>query len=180
MPSMTRSMRRRPKKAEAQKRSTEKKTRQDKTNQSSKPKDKDQQQFKKTIQEIKSNLIQFNKMKNVKPVRTKADYKAALARIDELIALNPKKGTAAYDELDIIGTLVSAYEDIHYPIEAPDPVEAVKYMMEEEGLKPKDLVVYFGSKGNVSEFLNHKRGLSVRVIKALHDEFKLPYEVLLA
>jgi HTH-type transcriptional regulator/antitoxin HigA len=119
-------------------------------------------------------------MNNVKPVRTKADYKAALARIDELIALNPKKGTPAYDELDIIGTLVSAYEDIHYPIEAPDPVEAIKYIMEEEGLKPKDLVAYFGSKGNVSEFLNHKRGLSLRVIKALHDDFKLPYEVLLA
>ncbi len=119
-------------------------------------------------------------MKTVKPVRTKAEYKVALARIEELIAFNPKKGTAEYDELDVIGTLVSAYEDIHYPIDAPDPVEAVKYVMEEEGLKPKDLVVYFGSKGNVSEFLNHKRNLSVRTIKALHDKLKLPYEVLLA
>jgi HTH-type transcriptional regulator / antitoxin HigA len=119
-------------------------------------------------------------MKNVKPVRTKADYKAALERIEELIALNPKKGTTAYDELDVIGTLVSAYEDLHYPIEAPDPVEAVKYMMEEEGLKPKDLIMYFGSKGNVSEFFSRKRGLSVRVIKALHDDFNLPYEVLIA
>lgn len=119
-------------------------------------------------------------MKNIKPVRTKADYKAALERIEELIALNPKKGTATYDELDIIGTLVSAYEDIHFPIKAPDPVEAVKYMMEEEGLKPKDLISYFGSKGNVSEFFSRKRGLSVRVIKALHDDFNLPYEVLIA
>lgn len=119
-------------------------------------------------------------MKTIKPVRTKADYKAALARIEELIASDPKKGTAAYDELDVIGTLVSAYEDINYPIDAPDPVEAVKYAMEEEGLKPKDLVVYFGSKGNVSEFLNHKRRLSIRTIKALHDKLKLPYEVLLA
>jgi HTH-type transcriptional regulator / antitoxin HigA len=119
-------------------------------------------------------------MKHIKPVRSKADYKAALNRIEELIAINPKKGTAAYDELDIIGTLVSAYEDTHYPIDAPDPVEAVKYMMEEKGLKPKDLIVYFGSKGNVSEFLNHKRGLSVRIIKELHNKFKLPYEVLFA
>lgn len=119
-------------------------------------------------------------MKNLKPLRTKTEHKAALKRIDELIALNPQKGTAAYDELDIIGTLVSAYEDIHYPIAAPNPVEAVKYMMEEEGLKPKDLIVYFGSKGNVSEFLNNKRGLSVRIIKALHDNFNLPYEVLIA
>lgn len=119
-------------------------------------------------------------METIKPVRTKADYKAALLRIDELIASNPKKGTAAYDELDIIGTLVSAYEDINYPINAPDPVEAVKYIMEEQDLKPKDLIVYFGSKGNVSEFLNHKRTLSVRTIKALHDKLNLPYEVLLS
>lgn len=119
-------------------------------------------------------------MKNIKPIRTKADYKSAMKRIEELIALNPQKGTAAFDELDILGTLAAAYEDIHYPISAPDPVEAVKYIMEEEGLKPKDLVSYFGSKGNVSEFLNRKRNLSVRVIKALHDDFKLPYEVLIA
>lgn len=119
-------------------------------------------------------------MKAVNPVRTKADYKAALKRIDELIAVNPKKGTALYDELDVWGTLVSAYEDIHYPIEAPDPVEAVKYVMEEQGLKPKDLIPYFGSKGIVSEFLNHKRGLSTRIMKTLHEELGIPYEVLFA
>ncbi len=117
---------------------------------------------------------------SISPVRTKADYKAALIRIEELIAQSPKKGTAAYDELDIIGTLVAAYEEIHFTIEAPNPVDAVKYMMEENGLKAKDLVPYFGSKGNVSSFLNHKRGLSTRVIKALHEAFGLPYEVLIA
>ncbi|MEO5946091.1 MAG: transcriptional regulator [Chitinophagaceae bacterium] len=119
-------------------------------------------------------------MYSIKPVRTKADYKTALARIEELIALNPKKGTSAYDELDVIGTLVAAYEDIHFPIAAPDPVEALKYMMEERDLKPKDLIPYFGSKGNVSGFLNHKRNLSIRTIKALHEKFKLPYDILLA
>ncbi len=119
-------------------------------------------------------------MKTIKPIRTKANYKAALKRIDELIATNPKSGTSAYDELDVIGTLVSAYEDIHYPIDAPNPVEAVKYIMEERGLIAKDLIPYFGSKGIVSEFLNHKRGLSTRVIKALHNGLGLPYEVLLA
>lgn len=121
----------------------------------------------------------MHNMITVKPVRTKAEYKFALARIEELIALNPKKGTVEYDELDIIATLVSAYEDIHYPILPPDPVEAVKYMMEEKGLKPKDLVVYFGSKGNLSEFFNRKRGLSIRIIKELHANFNLPYEVLI-
>lgn len=119
-------------------------------------------------------------MKAIKPVRTKADYKTALARIEELIVLNPKKGTDEYNELDIIGTLVAAYEDINFPITSPDPVEAVKYAMEEEGLKPKDLATYFGSKGNVSEFLNHKRSLSIKTIKALHNKLKIPYEILLA
>ena len=119
-------------------------------------------------------------MRTVKPVRTKADYKSALKRIDELIAMNPKKGTEIYDELDIIGTLVASYEDIHYPIHAPSAVEAVKYAMEEQGLKAKDLVTYFGSKGIVSEFLNHKRSLSVRAIKALHAGLGLPYEVLIS
>ncbi len=119
-------------------------------------------------------------MAHIKPIRTKTDYKAALKRIDSLILSNPKKGSSAYDELDILGTLVASYEDIHYPIEAPDPVDAVKYAMEEQGLKSKDMVPYFGSKGIVSEFLNHKRSLSIRSIKALHDALGLPYEVLLA
>ena len=119
-------------------------------------------------------------MKAIKPVHTKAAYKAALARIEDLIAANPKKGSTAYDELDIIATLVAAYEDLHFPIHAPNPVEAVKYIMEEKKLKPKDMVVYFGSKGNVSEFLNHKRKLSIRAIKALHEKLNLPYEVLIA
>lgn len=119
-------------------------------------------------------------MKSVKPIRTKTDYKFALMRIEELIALNPKKGSAIYDELDIWGTLVAAYEDIHFPIEAPNPIEAVKYAMEQEGLIAKDLILFFGSKGNVSEFFSGKRNLSMRTIKALHHKFKLPYEVLIA
>lgn len=118
-------------------------------------------------------------MTTIKPIRTKADYTAAIKRIDELITKNPKKGSNEYDELDVIGTLVAAYEDIHFPITAPNPVEAVKYIMEEKGLKPKDLIQYFGSKGLVSEFLNYKRGLSTRAIKALHEGLGLPYEVLI-
>ncbi len=116
----------------------------------------------------------------VKPIRTKKDYKAALKRIDELIAKNPKEGTAVYDELDVLGTLVSAYEDIHFPIDAPDPVETIKYVMEENGLKQKDMIPYFGSKGLVSEFLSGKRTLSIATIKALHKAFRLPYELLIS
>ena len=119
-------------------------------------------------------------MKTIKPIRTKSDYKMALKRIEELIALNPKEDSSNYDELDVIGTLVSVYEDLHFPIEAPNAVEAVKYVMEEHNLKPKDLVIYFGSKGNVSQFLNNKRSLSLRTIKALHEKLFLPYEVLMA
>lgn len=119
-------------------------------------------------------------MNTIKPIRTRKDYQVALNRIEEIIALNPKKGQDIYDELDVLGTLVAAYEEIHFPIESPDPVEAVKYLMEEKGLKSKDLVQYFGSKGLVSEFLNYKRSLSTRMIKALHDGLGIPYEILLS
>ncbi|HEY1038903.1 MAG TPA: transcriptional regulator [Bacteroidia bacterium] len=119
-------------------------------------------------------------MKNIKPIRTKKDYKQALERIEKLILSNPKKGSQDFDELDILGTLVSAYEDIHFPIEAPDVVEAVKLAMEERSMKPKDLVPFFGSKGVVSEFFNKKRTLSIKTIKSLHEVLGLPYEVLLA
>lgn len=119
-------------------------------------------------------------MHTIKPIRTKADYKAALKRVDVLIAGNPKKGSAAFDELDVLGTLLAAYEDQHYPIQAPNPIAAIRYLMEAEGLKPKDLVSYFGSKGNVSEFFNGKRNLSIRVMKALHERYDLPYELMIA
>ncbi len=117
----------------------------------------------------------------IRPIRTEKDYRAALKRIDALIALDPKEGTAAYDELDIISTLAEAYETLHYPIEAPNPVEAIKYIMEEKGLEQKDLAKYFnGNKGLVSAVLSHKRELSKRVIKSLHEGLGIPYEILMA
>ena len=118
-------------------------------------------------------------MNLIKPIRTKRDYTQALARVEELIAMLPKKGSVEYDELDVWGTLLSAYEDVHFPILAPDPVELVKLTLEEKGLKPKDLIPLFGGKGIVSEFLNYKRGLSIKTIKALHTTFGLPYELLI-
>ena len=120
------------------------------------------------------------KMSAIKPIRTKSDYKKAINRIDEIILSNPKKGTDLYNELDVLGTLVACYEDVHFPIEAPSPVEAVKFIMEENQLKAKDLVKYFGSKGIVSEFLSNKRGLSIKIIKALHNGLGIPYELLIA
>jgi HTH-type transcriptional regulator/antitoxin HigA len=120
------------------------------------------------------------KMSAIRPIRTKSDYKKAINRIDEIILSNPKKGSLLYNELDVLGTLVSSYEDEHFPIAAPSPVEAVKFIMEENQLKAKDLVKYFGSKGIVSEFLSHKRGLSIKIIKALHEGLGIPYELLIA
>lgn len=117
----------------------------------------------------------------INPIRTEKDYKAGLKRIDELIAIDPKEGTPAFDELDIVSTLVESYESIHHPIEAPDPVAAIKYIMEEKGLSQKDIIKYFGgNKSLVSAVLNRKRDLSKRVIKALHDGLGIPYEVLMA
>ena len=117
---------------------------------------------------------------NIKPIRSEKSYRTALKRIDELIALDPKEGTDAFDELDLISTLVESYENIHYPIDAPDPVKAIQYIMEEKGLSQKDLVKYFnGSKGLVSSFLSGKRELSKKVIKALHQGLGIPYEILM-
>lgn len=117
----------------------------------------------------------------IKPIRTERDYRAALKRIDEIIALDPKAGTPAFDELDIISTLVESYESIHHEIEAPDPVAAIKYIMSEKGLSQKDMVKYFGgNKSLVSAVLHKKRELSKRIIKALHDGLDIPYEVLMA
>ncbi len=117
---------------------------------------------------------------NIKPIRSEKNYRTALKRIDELIALDPKEGTDAFDELDLISTLVESYENIHYPIDAPDPVKAIQYIMEEKGLSQRDLVKYFnGSKGLVSSFLSGRRELSKKVIKALHQGLGIPYEILM-
>ena len=119
-------------------------------------------------------------MMNIKPIRTEKNYRDALKRIDELIALDPKDGTAAFDELDLISTLVESYENIHYSIEAPDPIGAIRYIMEEKDLSQKDLVKYFnGSKTLVSSFLSGRRELSKSVIRSLHHGLGIPYEILM-
>lgn len=117
---------------------------------------------------------------NIKPIRTEKDYRAAMKRIDELIAHDPMEGTAQFDELDVLSTIVESYESIHYPIEAPNPIKAIQYIMEEKGLNQKDLMKYFnGSKAAVSSFLNGRRELSKKVIKSLHEGLGIPYEILM-
>lgn len=115
---------------------------------------------------------------NIKPIKTKRDYNEALKRMEVL--WGAKSGTPEGDELDILATLIDNYESVHFPIEAPDPIEAIKYLMEEKGINRKELEQSIGDKSKVSAVLNRKRELSKRMIRSLHEAFGIPYEILMA
>ena len=114
---------------------------------------------------------------NIKPIRTKADHRAALAEIDRLFGAAP--GTLEGDRLDVLTTLVEAYETQHEPIPVPDPIEAILYYMESRGLSRRDLEPYLGSRARVSEVLNRRRPLSIEMIRRLHAGLGIPAEVLI-
>lgn len=114
---------------------------------------------------------------NIRPIKSDADYDAALAEIERLWGTEPN--TANGDKLDVLLMLVDAYEKEHYPIDPPDPVEAIKFRMEQMGLTRKDLETYIGSRGRVSEVLNHKRELSLKMIRQLHHNLNIPLESLI-
>lgn len=105
---------------------------------------------------------------------------AALAEVDQLAELNPKLGTAAGDKLDVLITLIEAYESKHFPIESPDPVEAIKFRMEQAGLTVADLVPLIGNPNRVYEVLNSKRPLTLRMIRNLSRELGIPATSLIA
>jgi HTH-type transcriptional regulator/antitoxin HigA len=90
-----------------------------------------------------------------------------------------KSGTARGDRLDVLATLIDVYESEHYPINAPDPIEAIKFRMEQQGLSRKDLEGILGSRMRVSEVLNRRRGLSIEMIRKLHSKLKIPAEALI-
>jgi HTH-type transcriptional regulator/antitoxin HigA len=113
----------------------------------------------------------------LKPIRTKADYGRALAEVERL--WGAKAGTPRGDRLDILATLIDAYEAEHYPIDPPDPVEAIKFRMEQQGLSRKDLEPLIGTRTRVAEVLNRKRNLSVAMIRRLHDRLGISAEVLI-
>lgn len=113
----------------------------------------------------------------ITPIRTESDYQQAMQRIDELLNLNPEPYSALDDELDVISTLVHAYEQAHHAIPYPDPIEAIKYLMEENGWKNKDLEPFIGPKSRVSEILNRKRYFTLQQIHNLHKHLGLPLEV---
>ena len=114
---------------------------------------------------------------DIRPIKTDQDYEQALERMESLFDARPD--TPEGDELDVLVTLIEAWEDRHLAIEAPDPVEAIRFRMEQMGLQPKDLEPYIGGRGRVSEVLNRKRGLSLRMIRNLHEGLGLPYESLI-
>ena len=117
---------------------------------------------------------------NIQPIRTHADHKAALREISALMASDPEPGTTEGDRLDILATLVQAFEARHFPIGAPDPVEAIKFRMEQSGLTVKDLEPLIGRSNRVYEVLNHKRPLTLAMIRRLHRALGIPAEVLIA
>ena len=115
---------------------------------------------------------------SIKPIRNDDDLRAAFARLEQIF--HAPEGSPEADEMEVLVTLVQAYEDKHYPIGPADPIEAIKFRMEQQGLAANDLEPYIGSSGRVSEVLNRKRALSLRMIKRLHEGLKIPYESLLS
>jgi HTH-type transcriptional regulator / antitoxin HigA len=113
----------------------------------------------------------------VKPIRSEADYEAAL---EDVAALwGAKSGTSDGDRLDVLATLIDAYEAQHHPIDQPDPVEAIKFRMEQQGMTRKDLEDIIGTRTRIAEVLNRKRSLSIGMIRRLHDRLGISAEVLI-
>jgi HTH-type transcriptional regulator/antitoxin HigA len=115
----------------------------------------------------------------IKAIRTEADYLAALREVSALIDLDPAADAPEGERLDVLGTLLQAYEAKHYPIDPPDPIEAIKFRMEQSGMTVKDLVPYIGSLNRVYEVLSYKRSLSLNMIRRLSEGLHIPAEVLI-
>ncbi len=114
---------------------------------------------------------------DVKPVKTEQDYRATLQEIERLMSAVP--GSPEGERLDVLVTLVEAYERVHFPLDLPDPVEAIKFVMDQRGLSPKDLEPMIGRSNRVYEVLSHKRPLTLRMIWKLHKGLGIPAECLI-
>lgn len=114
----------------------------------------------------------------IKPIKNERDYRRALNEIDRLMDARPN--TAEGDRLDVLVTLAEAWEEKHWPIELPDPVEAILFAMEQRGLSRRDLEPFIGSRARVAEILNHRRPLSLAMIRRLHRGLGIPAEVLIS
>lgn len=113
----------------------------------------------------------------IAPIRNNKDYQRALNRLEEIF--DAKKGTEQGDELEILSILIDKYESDKFPIDLPDPIEAIKFRMDQMGMKPKDLAKVVGYKSRVSEILNRKRKLSLSMIRKLNETLLIPTEVLI-
>jgi len=114
---------------------------------------------------------------DIRPIKTEKDYEWALAEVDAL--LDAEMNTSESDRFDVLVTLIEAYEDEHYSIPSPDPIEMIKYYMESRGLARRDLEPYIGTRARVSEILNRKRPLTLRMIQKLHTGLGISGDVLL-
>ncbi len=114
---------------------------------------------------------------NIKPIKTKKDYEQAIARLE--VIFDAKKGTDKGDELEILGMVIENYENEKFPIGFPDPIEAIKFRMEQLGYNQTDLANVVGLKSRASEILNRKRKLSLEMIRQIHDRLNIPTEVLI-
>ncbi|MDX7992895.1 helix-turn-helix domain-containing protein [Xenorhabdus littoralis] len=116
---------------------------------------------------------------NIKPIRTEQDYQDALKIIAPLFDNQPEIGTPEFDYMEVMVLLIEAYEAEHYPIDPPDPIEAIKYKMEQSGLTIKDLEPAIGKSNRVYEILNRKRNLTLPMIRNLHNMFGIPANILI-
>jgi HTH-type transcriptional regulator / antitoxin HigA len=114
---------------------------------------------------------------DIAPIKTKRDYRRTLKTIESL--MSAKRNTPEGDHLDVLVTLVEAFERKHFPLDLPDPVEAIKYHMDQKGLQPRDLIPFIGSRNRVHEVLNRKRPLTLKMIWRLHEGLGIPAESLI-
>ncbi len=114
---------------------------------------------------------------NIKPIKTEEDYNLALEKANSLFDAKPD--TIEGDELDILVTLIEKYEEIHYPIPEPDPIEAIRFMMEQNGLTDADLGIILNSRSRVSELFNRKRALTIKQIRVLNEKLHIPASTLI-
>jgi HTH-type transcriptional regulator / antitoxin HigA len=113
----------------------------------------------------------------IKPIRTRTDYERTLREIEQL--WGAQRGTPEGDRLDVLATLVDAYEEKHFPIDPPDPIEAILFRLDQQGLDSRALIGIIGSRSRVYEVMQRKRALSLEMIRRLHERFEIPAEVLI-
>ena len=116
---------------------------------------------------------------DIKPIKNNKDYETALKEIENLMEFEPQEGTLKFDKLDLLTTIVEKYEEEHFPINSPDPIEAIKFRMDQMGLSTSDLGNYVGSRGRASEILNKKRRLTISMIRSLAKNLNIPADSLI-